>query len=90
MAGALMGSLFALLFGTFFTGPDFAGLLLYALVVGATLGALFGASMHYARSGGRRDFASATHIEADRYGVQIDGAVADEAKRLLDAMPARA
>ena len=88
--GALMGSLFALLFGIFFTGPDFAGLWVYALVVGATFGALFGASMHYARSGGRRDFASATHIEADRYGVQVDGAVADEAKRLLDAMPARA
>jgi hypothetical protein len=88
--GVLMGSLFALLFGIFFTGPGFAGLLGYALVVGATFGALFGASMHYARSGGRRDFASATHIEADRYGVQVDGAVADEAKRLLDAMPARA
>jgi hypothetical protein len=87
--GALMGSLFALLFGIFFSGPDFAGLLLYALVVGAMFGALFGASMQYARSGGRRDFVSATDIEADRYEVQVDGAVADEARRLLDAMPAR-
>ena len=39
--------------------------------------------VHYARSGGQRDFASATHIEADRYDVQVDGAVADEAQRLL-------
>jgi hypothetical protein len=85
--GALMGSLFALLYGIFFSGPDFAGLLLYALVVGAMFGALFAISVHYARSGGRRDFASATDIEADRYDVQIDGAVAEEAKRLLDAMP---
>ena len=85
--GALTGSLFALLFGIFFSGPDFAGLLLYALVVGAIFGALLGASVHYARSGGRRDFASATDIEADRYDVQLDGAVADEAQRLLDAMP---
>jgi hypothetical protein len=85
--GALMGSLFALLFGIFFSGPDFAGLLLYALVVGAMFGALLGASVHYVRSGGRRDFASATDIEADRYDVQVDGTVADEAKRLLDAMP---
>lgn len=85
--GALMGSLFALLFGIFFSGPDFAGLLLYALVLGAMFGALFGASVQYARSGGRRDFASATDIEADRYDVQVDGAVADDAKRLLDAMP---
>jgi hypothetical protein len=85
--GALMGSLFALLFGIFFSGPDFAGLLLYALVVGAMFGALFGASVQYARSGGRRDFASATDIEADRYDVQVQGAVADEAKRLLEVMP---
>jgi hypothetical protein len=85
--GALMGSLFALLFGIFFSGPDFGGLVLYALVVGATFGALFGASAQYARSGGRRDFASATDIEADRYDVQVDGPVADEAKRLLGAMP---
>jgi hypothetical protein len=87
--GALIGSRFALLFGIFFTGPDFAGLLLYALVVGAIFGALFGASAHYANTGGRRDFVSATDIEADRYDVQVDGAVADEAKRLLEAMPAR-
>ena len=87
--GALMGSLFAFLFGIFFNGPGFAGLLLYALVVGATIGALFGASVQYARSGGRRDFASAMDIEADRYDVQVDGAVADEAKQLLDAMPPR-
>jgi hypothetical protein len=85
--GALVGSLFALLFGIFFTGPDFAGLLLYALVVGAMFGALFGASVHYARSGGQRDFVSATRIEGDRYDVQIHGAVADEAKRLLRAKP---
>ncbi len=85
--GALIGSLFAFLFGIFFSGPDFAGLLLYALVVGAMFGALFGASVQYARSGGRRDFASATDIEADRYDVQVDGAVADEAKRMLHAIP---
>ena len=87
--GALVGSLFALLFGIFFSGPDFAGLLLYALVLGASFGALFGASRQYANGGGRRDFVSATAIEADRYDLQVDGALADEAKRLLDAMPAR-
>jgi hypothetical protein len=85
--GALTGSLFAFLFGIFFNGPDFAGLLLYALVVGAMFGALLGASLHYMRSGGRRDFASTTNIEADRYDVQVAGVVADEAKRLLTAMP---
>lgn len=87
--GALIGSLFAFLFGVFFTGPGFAGLLLYALVVGAVFGALLGAVAQYAASGGRRDFVSSMQIEADRYEVQADGAVADEATRLLDAMPAR-
>ncbi len=85
--GAVMGSLFALLFGIFFTGPDFAGLLLYALVAGAMFGALFGASRQYAHGGGRRDFVSATSIEADRYDVQVAGALADEARRLLHSMP---
>jgi hypothetical protein len=87
--GALIGSLFAFLFGVFFTGPDFARLLLYALVVGAMFGALLGAVAQYAASGGRRDFVSAMQIEADRYEVQVDRPAADEATRLLDAMPAR-
>jgi hypothetical protein len=38
-------------------------------------------------SGGRRDFASTTSIEAERYDLQIDEDSADEAKRLLEAMP---
>jgi hypothetical protein len=35
--GALIGLLFALLFGLFFTGPAFGGLLLYGIVAGANL-----------------------------------------------------
>lgn len=83
--GAMIGLLFALLFGLFFTGPGFLGLLVYALVAGALFGAVFGALGH-AMLGGRRDFASTAGTEADQYEVQVDVSVADEAERLLAAI----
>lgn len=82
--GALIGALFALLFGIFFTGPEFVELLLYSLA----LGALFGALTQYAASGGKRDFVSAPSIQADRYDVRVDEEAADEAMRVLSGMPA--
>jgi hypothetical protein len=85
--GAMLGLLFALLFGIFFTGPDFGGLVLYAVVVGAVFAAPLGAILQYANSGGRRDFVSASRIEADRYDLQVEEDAADEATRLLEALP---
>jgi hypothetical protein len=85
--GALIGLLFALLFGIFFTGPEFLGLLVYAVVAGIVFGALLGALAHGAL-GGRRDFASFTRTEAERYEIMVDSEAADEAQRLLDRMPA--
>jgi hypothetical protein len=85
--GALIGLLFAVFFGLFFTGPEFFGLLVYAVVAGAIFGALFGALAHGVR-GGERDFASTRTTEAERYEVQVDDTLADEAQRLLTAMPA--
>jgi hypothetical protein len=85
--GALIGTLFALLFGVFFSGPGFGGLLLYGIVTGGLFGALFGALAHVTVSDGKRDFVSETSIVADRYEVQVDEGVADEAERLLGAMP---
>jgi membrane protein required for beta-lactamase induction len=87
LQGALIGLLFALLFGIFFTGPEFLGLLVYAIVAGAIFGAIFGALAHSTQGGGR-DFTSVRGIEAERYEVQVDEEVADEAKRLLDSLPA--
>jgi membrane protein required for beta-lactamase induction len=87
LQGILIGLLFALLFGIFFTGPEFFGLLVYAIVAGAIFGAVFGAVAHGAQ-GGQRDFTSVRGIEAERYEVQVDEEAADEAKRLLDSMPA--
>jgi uncharacterized membrane protein len=85
--GALIGTLFALLFGVFFTGPAFGGLLLYGIVTGGLLGALFGGLAHLTLSDGDRDFVSDSSIVAGRYEIQVDDGVADEAKRLLGSMP---
>jgi hypothetical protein len=85
--GALIGLIFALLFGIFFTGPAFFGLLLYAVVAGAIFGAAFAAIAHSAQ-GGRRDFTSVSGIQADHYELQVAEEAADEAKKLLDAIPA--
>jgi hypothetical protein len=86
--GALTGALLGALFGIFFTGPDFAELLLYGLLVGGFVVAAFGVVIQYAVSDGRRDFVSATSIEGNRYDVQVDEGAADEATRVLGAIPA--
>jgi hypothetical protein len=87
--GAMLGLLFALLFGLFFTvsGGHFLAILLYGIITGAVFGAVLGALQHAAR-GGQRDFASVAATQADRYEVQVEEAVADEALRLIEASPA--
>ena len=79
--GVMVGLLFTLLFGLFFTGPEFFGLLLYVIASGALFGAAFGALAHGMTSG-RRDFASVSRMKADHYDVLVDDDVADEAERL--------
>ena len=82
--GILVGALVAIL--AWDSGST--EVLLAAVGVGALLGAVSGALLHEALSGGR-DFASTTRIEAGLYDRQVDEDSADEAKRLLDAMPPR-
>ena len=59
----------------------------YSVVLGAVFGGVSGALVHEAHSGGRRDFFTATRIEADRYDVQVDADSADGAERLLSSRP---
>jgi pimeloyl-ACP methyl ester carboxylesterase len=87
--GAWLGLLFALLFGIFFNGPSFGGLLLYSVAVGLIFGATFGLLAYAFGSDGQRDFVSDTSIVADHYEVQADEVVADEAKRVLASMRSR-
>ncbi len=87
LAGALQGAgiglLFSLLFGIFFTIEEgFLALLLYGLVVGAIFGAVFG-GLAQAMQGGRRDFASTTAMQAERYELQVDDEAAGQARELL-------
>lgn len=65
----------------FFEGVGFLGLLIYAVAVGAVLGAAFRA-VEQAALGGRRSFAAVGGTEAERYDVMVDDDVADEARRL--------
>jgi hypothetical protein len=87
--GMGVGALIALLFGLFFSGPDFGELLLYSLAVGASFGAMAGA-IAQAIAGKGRNFASTMTVATDRYEVQVDEEVAAEATRILNRMPPRA
>jgi hypothetical protein len=57
------------------------------IVAGAIFGAVLGAVGHGVQ-GGRRDFASVSGLQAERYEVQVDDEVAAEAERLLRELPA--
>jgi Heat induced stress protein YflT domain len=87
-AGIVMGALVALLVAVLPWGSGFAETLASVVGIGVLFGTVSGALLHEARSGGRRDFISATRIEADRYELQVDEGAADDAGRLLAAMPA--
>ena len=85
--GALIGTLFALLFGIFFNGPAFGYLLLYSVVTGGLFGVTIGLIEYAVDSDGRRDFVSETSVSADRYEVQADDEVAAEARSSLASTP---
>ena len=83
-AGLLIGWLFALLNWFEPILASFA-LILWALLFGAVIGAIFGLIMH-ALQGGRRDFASVSAMTPSRYEVIADEAVADQAQTMLAKM----
>jgi hypothetical protein len=89
-SGALVGVLVGWLFGLFnWVDPLIASLTLavYGLIFGAIVGALLGLLL-YAMTGGRRDFASVSGMQANRYDLMVDEEVADEAAGLLAEQPA--
>ena len=83
-AGLLIGWLFALLnwFEPILTSFT---LILWALLFGAVIGAIFGLIMH-ALQRGRRDFASVQAMTPSRYEVVADEEVADQAQAMLAKM----
>jgi hypothetical protein len=85
--GAMVGLLFGLLFGLFFDGPEFFGVVAYGIIAGILFGATFGA-VGQALQRGRRDFASFSAMQAEKYEVQVDHEVSAKAKQLLAELPA--
>ncbi|HET6481264.1 MAG TPA: general stress protein [Actinoplanes sp.] len=80
-SGAWFGLFIGLLFGLFSNSGWFA-VILVCLLIGAAWGAIFGAIAH-AATGGRRDFASRSSIQAGQYAVVTDADIADQARSLL-------
>jgi hypothetical protein len=85
LQGSLLGGLLGLIVALAFSldpNPAAPLLVLYGIVAGGLLGALFGALTH-AAMGGERDFASVGGLQADRFEVMADEDVADRAVELL-------
>ncbi|MFF5076964.1 general stress protein [Actinoplanes sp. NPDC000266] len=80
-SGAWFGLFIGLLFGLFSDSNWFA-VILSTLLIGAVWGAIFGAIAH-AATGGRRDFASRSSLQAGQYAVTADAEVAAQAQQLL-------
>ena len=80
-SGAWFGLFIGLLVGLFTTGPEWVGLVLGGLLIGAVWGAVFGFFAHYATRG-RRDFASSRALVAERYDVVVT-AEAERARTLI-------
>jgi hypothetical protein len=84
-SGAWFGLFIGLLVGLFTTGPEWLGLVLGGLLIGAFWGALFGFFAHLA-TGGRRDFSSSRGIVAGRYEVRVPPDQAARARELLSRL----
>jgi hypothetical protein len=80
-SGAWFGLFIGLLVGLFTTGPEWLGLVLGGLLIGAVWGAVFGFFAHYATRGSR-DFSSNRALVAERYEVVV-GAEAERARTLI-------
>jgi hypothetical protein len=82
--GAWFGLFIGLLVGLFTTGPEWLGLVLGGVLIGAFWGAVFGFLAHLA-TGGMRDFSSLRGIVAKTYDVVVADEHAARARELLGA-----
>jgi hypothetical protein len=92
LAGAASGAWFGLLIGLLlgiFANTGWFWVILVCLLIGAAWGAIFGAIAH-AATGGRRDFASRSSLQAGQYAVTADPSVAASARELLVSINWRA
>jgi hypothetical protein len=80
--GAWFGLFIGLLVGLFTSGPEWVGLVLGGLLIGAFWGALFGFFAHWVTRG-QRDFESVSNLVAGRYEVTVSADQAQRARELL-------
>jgi len=81
-SGAWFGLFIGLLVGLFTTGPEWLGLVLGGLLIGALWGALFGFFAHWMTQG-QRDFTSVSDLVAGRYELTVPDDQAQRARELL-------
>jgi hypothetical protein len=80
--GAWFGLFIGLLVGLFTTGPEWFGLVLGGLLIGAVWGAVFGFTAHW-MTRGQRDFSSLRSLAAGQYDVMVANDQAASARTLL-------
>ena len=88
LAGAGTGAWFGLFIGILlgvFAVAAWWRVILFALLAGIVWGAVFGAVAH-GMTGGRRDFTSASALQAETYTLMIDAEHAEQARRLLERL----
>lgn len=83
-SGAWFGLFIGLLLGIF-TNSNWFAVIITTLLIGAAWGAIFGAIAH-AATGGRRDFASSSQLQASQYAVNVDAEHADQARHMVVQM----
>jgi hypothetical protein len=83
-SGAWFGLFIGLLVGLFTTGPEWLGLVLGGLLIGALWGALFGFFAHWMTQG-QRDFTSVSDLVAGHYELTVPDDQAERARELLGA-----
>jgi Heat induced stress protein YflT domain len=81
-SGAWFGLFIGLLVGLFTTGPEWLGLVLGGLLIGAFWGAVFGFFAHWMTQG-QRDFTSESNFVANRYELTVPSDQAQKARDLL-------
>lgn len=84
-SGAWFGLFIGLLVGFFSSGPEWFGLMLGGLLIGALWGASFGFVAHWLTRG-QRDFASVSSLVAGRYDVTAARSEAARARELLGSL----
>ena len=82
--GAWFGLFIGLLVGLFTTGPEWLGLVLGGLLIGAFWGAVFGFFAHWVTRG-QRDFTSVQNLVAGRYELTVPDDRTERARELLRA-----